>query len=557
MGGLLDAGRLFIYKDMNEQEAYAELARLMSDREWRLDNLYAIHNKQGKLIRFIRNDSQRKLSRRRHKRKNILKARQLGISTYIAILMLDACLFAGNTPQTCAIVDKRQRDADKKIKKIVTAYDALDVALEDTPYAQAVARIGKMLKDSVKMNPKTESVEFDNGSSVTASVSARGDTLQWLHVSELGYTSIHSPAKAAEIVSGTINAVAQGCHVYLESTHKGGRHGQNYELLKAAMSLIGQELNPIEFEFHFFPWHTQPEYRIKGGVPRLTAKLVEYFGELETKGIKLDVEQKAWYCSMCATQPLGLMKQEYPSTPDECFNNVVAGSIYAAQVALAETEGRFYRILHDDKTAPLYVVMDLGMSDAFTMWLIQPREDGYYYAVNYFACRGQVLSFYASKIREWERQYGQLMECCFLPHDAAQRSISSGLTVAQEFGKSGLPYKVLPRINDVWQGINWTRQIFDRFIFSADCDLPMAETPQGLLPAGLVSLRNYCTELMSDGESFQHKPSHKLYSDGADSFRYFAEALNRGYVGRAGNVRQATRNTVQVLSSADGGGDGW
>lgn len=547
----------FFDTNMKEEDAYAELIKLLADKEWRMDNLYAIHNKQGELVRFRRNHTQRKLSRKPHKRKNILKARQLGVSTYIALLILDACLFAGSAPQTCAIVDHRQSDANNKLKKIVTAYDALDVALDDSPYAQAVAQVGKMLKDAVQMKPKTESLDFDNGSSVTASVSARGGTLQWLHVSELGRTSIHSPAKAQEIVTGTLNAVAQGCHIYLESTHEGGRHGWNYELLKAAMSLQGQELYPLDYEFHFYPWHTQPEYRIRGGVPRLTAQLVDYFAELETKGIYLNLEQKAWYCSMCATHPLGLMKQEYPSTPDECFNSVVEGSIYAAQVALAETEGRFYRILHDDRTAPIYVAMDLGMNDAFTMWIIQPREDGYYYALDYFACRGQVLGYYASKIREWERHYGQLVECCFLPHDAAKRSMTTGLTVAQEFGKSGLPYKLLPRINDVWQGINWTRQVFDRFIFSAACDLPMAETPQGTLPSGLASLRNYRTELMSDGESFKDKPLHNRYCDGSDSFRYFAEALNRGYVGRAGNVKQATRSTVRVLSSGDGGGDGW
>jgi len=542
---------------MNEQEAHAELAQLMSDREWRLDNLYAVHNKQGKLVRFKRNYAQRKLSRRRHKRKIILKARQLGISTYIALLLLDACLFAGDAPQTCAIVDKRQKAANSKLKKIVTAYDSLDVALEDTPYAKAIARIGKMLKDAVGMKPNTESIVFSNGSSVTASTSARGDTLQHLHVSELGYTSIHAPAKALEIVSGTINAVDKDCCVYLESTHEGGRAGLNYELLKGAMSLIGQELNELDYEFHFFPWHKQPEYRIKGGKPRLTAQLVDYFGELETKGINLDVEQKAWYCSMCATQPLGLMKQEYPSTPDECFNSVVVGSIYAAQVALAETEGRFYRIMSDDRSAPLYVAFDLGMSDATSMWLIQPREDGYDYVLNYFTCTGQILSFYASKIREWERRYGQLVECCFLPHDAAKRGPATGLSTAQEFGKCGLPYKVLPRIGDLWQGINLTRMGFDRCIFSADCELPMEETPRGILHSGMVSLRNYRTELMSDGASFKNMPKHGLDSHGADAFRYYHEARKRGYVGRAGNVRQATRNTVQVLSSADGGGDGW
>jgi len=60
-------------------------SELIQDPEWRIDNLYFIRDKEGKEIRFIRNESQRKAWFDMHYLNIILKDRQRGFSTLIAL----------------------------------------------------------------------------------------------------------------------------------------------------------------------------------------------------------------------------------------------------------------------------------------------------------------------------------------------------------------------------------------------------------------------------------------------------------------------------------------
>ena len=69
---------------------------VLSSQLWRLEHLYWIENKAGQLQRFSLNRAQRRLHERLWYRNDILKARQLGISTYVAMLMLDMSLFRSN-----------------------------------------------------------------------------------------------------------------------------------------------------------------------------------------------------------------------------------------------------------------------------------------------------------------------------------------------------------------------------------------------------------------------------------------------------------------------------
>src|SRR5690554_5509356 len=90
------------------------------DREWRLDNLYFIQDEAGRKIRFQRNEAQRAFWGELWYLNVVLKARQLGFSTFIAIMILDACLFNSNT--SAGIVDATIDDAKLKLDKIRFAY---------------------------------------------------------------------------------------------------------------------------------------------------------------------------------------------------------------------------------------------------------------------------------------------------------------------------------------------------------------------------------------------------------------------------------------------------
>jgi len=82
---------------MNQHNAI----EILGSQDWRLRNLYKIKDKQGAIIDFAPNWAQVEL-KSPHYLNIILKARQLGITTYHAILFLDTCLFNKNV--NCAIV---------------------------------------------------------------------------------------------------------------------------------------------------------------------------------------------------------------------------------------------------------------------------------------------------------------------------------------------------------------------------------------------------------------------------------------------------------------------
>ena len=82
----------------------------LADPLWRLNNLYWIENKNGRMQRFAPNAAQLRLHHNLWYRNAVLKARQLGISTYVAMLMLDNCLFTPNFH--AGIIDKTLPDAE-------------------------------------------------------------------------------------------------------------------------------------------------------------------------------------------------------------------------------------------------------------------------------------------------------------------------------------------------------------------------------------------------------------------------------------------------------------
>jgi len=94
----------------------------------------------------------------------ILKARQLGITTFFSILYLDQVLF--NSNKQAAIIAHTDKDTKKIFGKIKFAWDSLP----------------ELLKENLGM-PKTETVgelSFPNGSKIFVARSTRGDSLQFL-----------------------------------------------------------------------------------------------------------------------------------------------------------------------------------------------------------------------------------------------------------------------------------------------------------------------------------------------------------------------------------------
>ena len=270
--------------------------------------MYFILDKDGNIRRFKMNWAQQQLYQNMHTRMAILKARQLGMSTFTSILMLDNCIHRPNFK--AGIIDKSLPDGEEKIGKMRFALQCmleppLNITNDHVEDANTRTRImhhcqcmarevvhkapgekGYKLNDTVMSQKAT----FANGSQVLLGTSLRGGTLQMLHVSEFGWIANNNPGKATEILSGGVNAVNSNGMVIIESTHEGGKYGANYRIMKQAMENQGKKLMPLEWKFYFFPWWKQREYSLPGeGHDEFQD---EYFESLQEQNIELTEEQR-------------------------------------------------------------------------------------------------------------------------------------------------------------------------------------------------------------------------------------------------------------------------
>ena len=522
---------------MIENLQHPALSSRLNDPLWRLQHLYWIENKAGHMQRFVPNAAQMRLHTNLWHRNAILKARQLGISTYVAMLILDNCLFTPNFH--AGIIDKTLPDAEQKLDKIRFAWEHLDY---EPPAAQprdhALALLGSLIKQSTGVQKRGEwhpasdargKLSFSNGSDVRIGATLRGGTLQLLHVSELAHVSVHAPWRAREIRTGAINTVPAAGTIIMESTHEGGRFGVNYEMMLQAMENNAKDdLSPLDFRFFFFSWFDHPDYSLAGQHRGWSEAMSTYFEKLESESsIRLTHGQKLWYARMQRTMG-SAMQQEYPSTPHEAFSTGNDGSIYGSQIARLRELGRVGVSFAFKPQEALYTAWDLGLSDHTAIWLIQ-HCGGQVYWLNHYSANQLPLEHYAAKIHEWEHSYGRI-STHLLPHDAAHRD-PHGQSYVESLAKCGISaVRVVPRTPDVWRGINALRSILTRSWFHRDT-LAERITPKGEKePSGLTCLEMYHTAPPDANGAYREAPVHDQFSHSADAARMFAEAFTHGMV---------------------------
>ena len=477
------------------QRAY----NLLSDKRWRLNNLYRIRDKHGQEVPFRLNAAQEDLFDNLHYLNLILKARQLGFSTFIQIDMLDECLFTSNT--AAATVAHTQHDAAELFdNKIKFAYDRLDPGLKaEIPAKQDSAR----------------KLSFANGSSISVGTSLRSGTFQLLHVSEYGKMCAQTPEKAKEVRTGALNTVAAGNIIWIESTAE-GNEGDYHDMCQRAQELqqMGRELTPLDFKFFFYPWTWEPSYTLDAEVP-IPADLRRYFDELREKGINLSAGQEAWYVKKSETQH-DEMRREFPTTPDEAFEASIEGAYYAKQMLKIRAEDRICRVPVED--LPVSTFWDLGIDDETTIWLHQRLglENRF---VGYIHGSGEGAGYYGQELEDWRKKHshGRTHALTFaghyLPHDADKRSMGTGRRYRDHLADSNLsgPIKVVPQTNDVLGDIQTCRTVL------ASCWFDEEECSEGI-----KALDNYRREWDPNKGTFKNTPRHDWASHGADGFRTFA-----------------------------------
>lgn len=523
---------------MMEFESRPDWRALLADRWWRLSHLYWIEDKDGQMVRFRPNWAQEDLFNNLWFRNTILKVRQLGISTFCAIYMLDLCLFGQN--QHCGIIDKTLPDGQAKLRKIAFAYEHLDYLPENpTLEDRALAALGSKIKGACTLvESRTQRMAWSTNGSVDVGTNLRGSTLQFLHISEFSYTALHDPARAKKIRTGALNAVGKNCVVVMESTHEGGKAGLAYQLMEQAMEMVGRCLSNLDFRFFFFSWLQHEEYCLEGVKPRLDDFLVEYFADLKRRhGIELSEGQKAWYATQYrANGPE--VRQEFPTVPEEALQSSVEGAIYGRWISSLRAEGRVAAVFEADDVAPIYASWDLGLSDSMAIWLWQ-IIGGRFFVLDYVAGNNQGIDYYVGQMRIKEEAYGPIA-LHLLPHDAARRDYSN-TSFESVLQRAGFRTAIVPRTTDVWTGINALRNLLRFCTFHERCSCPPVINGKRYV-SGLGSLENYRSLPPGSNGSVREMPLHDECSHGADAARTFAEAVCHGLVsGHAGETERVKR----------------
>lgn len=472
----------------------AEVVANFSNRLWRLNNLYWVQDEKGNRVKFRLNLVQNLLYQAFWYLNLILKSRQHGITTFICILYLDACLF--NSDVSAGIIAHTKEDAEEIFdKKVKFAYDNLPDQLKVALPTD---------KDSGKV------LKFANGSSVRVGVSLRSGTFQYLHITEFGKVCAKYPEKAREIVTGALNTVHVGQFITIESTAE-GRSGYFYEYCMTAMRAVqeGAQLSKLDYRLHFFGWWQDPRNRMEQEHPPvLSSELYEYFTDLRLKhGIELDDAQIAWYVAKQRTQGDD-MYREYPSTPQEAFYAAIKGAYYTQQMAKLR-EGRRFCIVAYDPRLPVDTGWDLGMDDT-TCIVFRQRFGAENRIIDYLEDCGEVLGYYVKKLLEKPYVYGTH----YLPHDSSVRSLASDEveTREQKLYKLGLRNLItVERTKSVEDGIDEVRGFLPTcFIDTQNCDR---------LIAALDEYRKAWNDKMGVYASY---PLHNWASNPADAMRTLA-----------------------------------
>lgn len=475
---------------LTQQDAFA----LLADQTWRLNNLYKIKDKEGEIVDFQCNWAQYLLLKDSHSLNIVLKARQLGITTFHAILFLDTCLFNPNV-NAAIVADSKPVSREIFIDKVKFAYDNLPQFVRDMCPAH---------RDNV------HEMRFSNGSVFRVATSLRGGTLQYLHITEFAKICQENPSKANEIVSGALNAVQAGQFVCIESTAR-GREGHFYNLCKSAQSLqdTGNDLGQLDWLLWFFPWWKHPDYVLDSKNILITKEMQEYFEALESKEIILSLEQKSWYIKKMQTQG-DYMKREYPSTPEEAFEAANEGFYFAKLMSTARQERRICHVPYDE-AARTYTAWDIGIGDSNAIWVFQ-QVGKEIHCIDYYENSDEPLTHYVN----WLKNKPYVFEKHYMPHDAASRSLQSGKSLVDIARGMGLKIEVLPRDTNEMFGIECLRNMLPRFFFD-----------QTKCEKGIKAVESFRKEWNEKQGCYREKSYHDWASHGSKALIYCSEAVQR------------------------------
>ena len=305
----------------------------------------------------------------------------------------------------------------------------------------------------------------------------------------------------------------------IESTAE-GREGEFYDMCQRAQALVAgkAKLTASQYRFHFYAWWQDPAYSMDPAGVAISNEQHDYFNEIEQAcGCKIDTGQRAWYVEKLRNDFSGKdekMWQEYPSTPEEAFQQSTAGHYYAKDLVLLRKRGGICQVPVLD--LPVYTFWDIGNSDGTAIWFMQVlrREDRF---IGYYEEHEEDLRHYARHLQERGFLYGGH----FLPHDADHKRLGDYNRSTREQLQLLLPgqsFFIVPRVTELMTGIYAVR----KHLKSAFFDLNGTEE-------GIKRIQGYRKKYSQSENRFIDQPDKSNgCTEGADGLRQWAQAKELG-----------------------------
>lgn len=470
------------------------MTKLLHDQKWRLNNNYRIITKKAESIRFKMNGVQEHTFDNLHSRNIILKARQLGMSTFAVLYLLDSCL---HTPNLCAgIVSYSVEHAKHIFKKIIGhAIDTLHPHLQPNVLSRSAREIC-----------------FGNGSSIRVDTSLRGGSYPLILISEFGKTCARNPQKAEEVVTGTLQTVPTDGKVIIESTGE-GNEGFFAEMVMEASREENAICSPLEYKLFFYPWYDEPTY-VSDQKTSYDVDVTDYFDKIEQEnGITLSQEQRNWWAFQ--SKVLGdKMKQEYPSSVAEAFLASSDAFYFAQNIEKAYQENRCVSNALYDALLPVYIAMDIGVNDLTVMVFFQLCH-GEIRVIDYYEDSNKGLDFYAHFLLQ-DKKY--TYNTIFLPHDSVKRdpldtSNSYERDFKRLFSGTNTRFIVLPK-EDKQVSISHAKIKMDRCVFNVT-----------RCKKYLDQLSKYRKKWNEPTGRYLPDPLHNIASNFGDCHQYMCQAV--------------------------------
>ncbi len=201
-----------------------------------------VRDREGRSVALVANAAQRRFEERRGRQNIVLKARQMGITTWVAGRFF---LRTITKPGTLTLQVAHTREAAEAIFRVVQRmWEELPEMLREGQLKRSKANAGQMVF------PELDS-EYRVASAADASA-GRGLSVQNLHCSEVS----RWPGDAAETMAGLRASLAPDGELVLESTPCGA-YGGFYEEWCGGVDEGGSEEGLVR---HFLPWWMEPAY---------------------------------------------------------------------------------------------------------------------------------------------------------------------------------------------------------------------------------------------------------------------------------------------------------